>query len=230
MNGLSGLVHGTNVVVTLMVTHLIASMVAVELRNLRLSVVALAVQSALLAGIFASFAYLLPEASHLWGWVIVAVVTKVIIIPVLLWVYTNRLPEREVLPVIGFRLSLVIVLVMTIVFYRLMHTYIEFIAPTRAALDEPARSSLAIAFTVFALGLYVLVARRDAVKIIIGLVLMENGVHLSLVTLAPSLRETTLLGVATNVIITAWLLLYLTGAIYRVLGTTDTATLSTLKR
>jgi hydrogenase-4 component E len=230
MNGLSGLVYGTNVVVTLMVAHLIASIVAVEWRSLKASVVALAVQSALLAGIFASFAYLLPEARYLWGWVAAVVVTKVTIIPILLWIYTNRLPEREVRPVIGFRLSLVLVLIMTVVFYRLMHTYIEFVAPTRAALDEPARSSLAIAFTVFALGLYVLVARRDAVKIIIGIVLLENGVHLSLVTLAPTLPETTLLGVATNVIVTAWLLLYMTGAIYRELGTTDTATLSTLKR
>jgi len=71
--------------------------------------------------------------------------------------------------------------------------------------------------------------RRDAVKAVIGLVLLENGVHLALVTLAPTLPETTLIGIVTNVIITVWLLLYLAGRIFRVLGTTDTAVLSELK-
>jgi len=227
---MTGLVYGSNIVITLMVAHLIASVLAVEWRSLRWSVVALALQSALLAGIFASFASLYPGAQYLWAWVATALVTKVVIVPVLLWVYINRLPEREVQPVIGFRLSIVLVGLMTVLFYRLMHTYIEFVAPTPDALSEPARSSLAIAFAVFGLGLYVLIARRDAVKIVIGLVLLENGVHLSLVTLAPTLPETALLGILTNVVVTAWLLLYLTGAIYRQLGTTDTATLSTLKR
>ena len=39
----------------------------------------------------------------------------------------------------------------------------------------------------------------------------------------------TLIGIVTNVIITVWLLLYLAGRIFKVLGTTDTAMLSELK-
>jgi hydrogenase-4 component E len=227
---MTGLVYGTNLIVTLMLAHLIASILAVEWRNLRWSVFALMAQSALLVGIFASFAFLFPRATHLWGWVAAALVTKVIVIPTLLLTYLKRLPEREVRPVVGLRLSLALVLIMTVIFYRLMHTYVEFVAPTTEALGEPVRSSLAIAFTVFALGLYVLIARRDAIKIVIGIVLLENGVHLSLISLAPTLVETTILGITSNVVVAAWLLLYLTGAIYREWGTTDTAKLSTLKR
>ena len=106
----------------------------------------------------------------------------------------------------------------------------EFIAPSIQASIEPARSNLALSLTICALGLWVLLVRRDAAKAVIGLVLMENGVHLSLVTLAPTLPETTIIGIITNVIITVWFLLYLAGRIYQTLGTTDTAKLSELKR
>jgi hydrogenase-4 component E len=120
-------------------------------------------------------------------------------------------------------------LVVVVVFYSFLHTHVEFIAPSLEAALEPARSNLALSLTICALGLWVLLVRRDAVKAVIGLVLLENGVHLALVTLAPTLPETTLIGIVTNVIITVWLLLYLAGRIFRVLGTTDTAVLSELK-
>ncbi|NIQ98746.1 MAG: hypothetical protein GTN78_00875, partial [Gemmatimonadales bacterium] len=190
----------SNLIITLMVAHLIASLLAVEVRNLRYSVACLAVQSALLASIFAVFGYL-TATPNLYYWALIAVATKVLIIPGLLWHHIAQLPEREIRPVIGFRISVAIVAILVVICYRFMHTYVQFVAPTPEATVEPARSSLAIAFTVFALGLYVLMARRDAVKIIIGLILLENGIHLSLVTLAPTLPETTVLGVTTNIVV-----------------------------
>jgi hydrogenase-4 component E len=131
---------------------------------------------------------------------------------------------------VGFAASLIFLLIFLTASYRFVHTYVEFIAPTTEALVEPARSNLAIAFAIFALGLYVVTARRDAVKIIIGLILLENGVHLSLVTLAPTMPETTVFGITTNIIVAAYLLLYLTEQIYQQFGTVDTVQLSTLKR
>jgi hydrogenase-4 component E len=119
--------------------------------------------------------------------------------------------------------------ILVVIFYSFFHTNVEFLAPTMQAAVEPARSNLALALTICVLGLWVLLVRRDAAKAVIGLVLLENGVHLSLVTLAPTLSETTIIGIVTNVIITVWLLLYLAGRIFRALGTTDTAMLSELK-
>jgi len=224
----SSLLASSNLIVTLMIAHLIASVLAVEVRNLRYAVACLAVQSALLAAIFATFAYL-TSAPTLYYWALTAALTKVVIIPALLWHHIARLPEREIRPMIGFHISVAIVAVLVVICYRFMHTYVEFVAPTPEAIIEPARSCLAIAFTVFALGLYVLIVRRDAVKIIIGMILLENGIHLSLVTLAPTLPETTILGVTTNVVITVWVLLYLVRRAFERLGTTDTLDLSQLK-
>jgi hydrogenase-4 component E len=218
-----------NLVITLIVAHLIASIAAVELRNLRASTWALCVQSLFLCAIFGAFAVISRNATLHW-WVLSTFVTKVIVVPWMLLYYIKKLPKSELKPIVGFAASLILLFLFLVIFYRFVHTYIEFVAPTPEALVEPARSSLAIAFTIFVLGLYVMVARRDAVKIVIGLVLLENGVHLSLVTLAPSLPETTVFGITTNVIVGAFLLLYLTERVYRQLGTVDTVELSQLKR
>lgn len=218
-----------DVIVTLVVAHLLASIAAAEIRNLKLSAAALCVQSLLLSAIFAAFAIVSQNPTLHW-WALSTFLTKAILVPWLLYYYMRRLPHVEVKPLIGFAVSLIFLLIFLTAFYRFVHTYTEFIAPTEEALVEPARSSLAIAFTIFVLGFYVVMARRDAVKIVIGLILLENGVHLSLVTLAPTLPETTVFGITTNVIVAAYLLLYLTERIYRQLRTVDTLQLSSLKR
>jgi len=94
---------------------------------------------------------------------------------------------------------------------------------------EPFRSSLAVAFTVFALGLYILVTRRDAIKNVIGICLLENGAHLSLVVLAPTLPETVLLGITSSIVLSAWMLIYVTGGVYEILGAPDTFRLTRLR-
>jgi len=217
-----------NTIVTLMTIHLLASILVAEARNLRWAVVALIVQSATLAAIFATFGYLWRQPwLHLWA--VTALATKAVLIPVLLLSYIRHFPERETAPFIGFRVSLLLVVLFVVAFYRFISTYIDFIAPTTAATLERAKSSLAMAFTVFVLGLYVCMARRDVVKIIIGIILLENGCHLSLVTLAPQLPETTIIGITSNIVVAVWLLIYLSGRIYVALGTTDSAALSELK-
>jgi hydrogenase-4 component E len=218
-----------NIIVTLMVSHLLASILAAEARFLKVAIAALVVQSALLCSIFATFAYLWGNPSLYWL-AIGALLTKVLIIPTLIFLYSRNFPEREIKPIIGFKLNLTILIIFLILFYKLIYTHISFIAPTSEATVEPARSSLAIAFTIFMLGIYICIFRRDVIKIIIGLVLLENGAHLALVTLAPTLPETTIIGITTNVIVSIFLLLYLSSRIYKMLGTTDTLTFSSLRR
>jgi hydrogenase-4 component E len=95
---------------------------------------------------------------------------------------------------------------------------------------EPVRSLLGGAFTIFSLGLWALLTRRDVVKTVLGLALMENGVHLVLLALAPQLSETTMIGILTNVAAAVLILLYISSNIYQVFGSTDSAKLSELKR
>lgn len=185
-------------------------------------------QSATLAAIFGTFGVLWNQP-WLYGACIGALLTKAIFIPALLFYHVRRLPEREVPPIIGFRLSVLLMIALVVVLYYLFYTLMYLIAPTREALVDPNRSSLAMAFVVFTLGAYVCAARRDVVKMVIGLVLLENGSHLALVTLAPQLPETTLLLVASNVVIAAWFLAYISRRTYEMLRTTDITTLSKLR-
>lgn len=216
-------------ILTLTLGVLITGVAAAEIRNLASSTWAYVVHSLFLAGTFAAFA-VITSSPWLFWWVLAAFLTKVIFIPLLLRWYIVRHPQTELRPMLGFRLSLAILAVLLIVFFRLVHTQMDFIAPTEAATLEPARSNLAVAFTIFVLGLYILVTRRDAVKNVIGLCLLENGAHLSLVVLAPTLPGTLFIGLVTNVTLFVWVLIYVTSGIYQVIGTPDTFKLSQLRR
>jgi len=225
---MDGAALGGGLIVGLIFAHLIASMAAAELRGLRLAIVALVVQSALLSAILAAIAYFYRNPAIYW-WALATVLTKVVLIPALLFWNLREMPEQEVRPMVGVRASVILLIITTVIFYRLMQTNIEFVAPTAEAAQDPARTNLAVAFTIFALGLYALVSRRDVIKVIIGLHLLENGAHLSLATLAPTVPATALLGIPSNVVLAAYLVLYLTGGIYRQLGIRDTMELSQLR-
>jgi hydrogenase-4 component E len=79
------------------------------------------------------------------------------------------------------------------------------------------------------IGFYALLTRRNAFKVVIGLCLVENAIHLSLVSLAPSIAETAIIGVVTDVVISVWLLLYIVENVYRTTGSTDTFNLQKLR-
>ncbi|MCS7254084.1 MAG: NADH-quinone oxidoreductase subunit K [Armatimonadota bacterium] len=223
-------IQQTDILALLMITHLIASLVAAELRNLRAAIWALVVQSFLLACIIASFAFVWNNYTLLI-WAFITIATKVVIIPALLF-YMLHITSLtvELRPLIGLRASLLFGTVLIVVFYWILRTYIYFVAPTQAAMVEPARSSLTVAFCIFSLGVYVLITRRDVIKVVIGLHLLENGAHLALITLAPALPTTTKLGIWTNVVVAAYMIVKLTEGIYKTLGVTDTLALSELKR
>jgi hydrogenase-4 component E len=223
-----GLATGASgLVVTLMVIHLLASMIVAEMKNLRSAVYALVLQSLTLC-----FVILLLGWGNGWmvAWFFWAVATKVFFLPWLFLRTMRVLPQREEAPITGGWVSFAVVAASVLVIYQLLHTYLATLVPTMATAAEPTRSSLAMAFTIFVLGIYVCVARRDLVKVIIGVVLLENGAHLALISLVPGRAETAILGIATNIALSAWLLLYFGQVMYKVLGTTDTLKLSELKR
>ena len=123
----------------------------------------------------------------------------------------------------------VIVAVLAALSYTFIHRFATFLAPTPLAEQEPFRTNVAVSLTLLCVGLYAIVTRRDAVKVVLGVCLMENGAHLSLVSLAATLRETVLIGVTTDVVLAVYLLLTLVRGIERRLGTRDTSRLVTLR-
>lgn len=215
-------------ILTMTLGALLTGVLAAEVRNLRVSTWSYLVHSLFLAATIGAFASV-TNTPRLYWWVLTTVLSKVIFIPLVLRWYTIKYPATELRPPLGFRISLLVMSAVLIIFFKLVHTYIGFIAPTEAATLEPARSSLAVALTVFALGLYILVTRRDAIKNVIGICLLENGAHLSLVVLAPTLPETVLLGITSSIVLSAWMLIYVTGGVYEVLGAPDTFRLNRLR-
>jgi hydrogenase-4 component E len=210
---------------TLSLAMIVTSLAAVETGNLKRAAVAYAAQALLICGLILAFA---RENHALYAWAAVALITKAGITPYLLWYYVRRTGEEEARAIIGFGPSVVLASILLVASYMLTHRYVHFLAPTPEAAEGLYRTNLAVSMTVFALGLYAILSRRDAIKTVIGLCLLENAVHLSLVSLAGTLPETALVGIATEVVITVAMLLYVIAGIHKQTGTTDTFALSEL--
>jgi len=209
---------------TLSFLMILTSFAAVESRNLRHATVAYIAQALLICGLLAAYS---PANEALLWWAATALVTKAILVPVLLWRATAG-AEQETRPLIGFGVSAIILIAVLAAMYRFTHTHAAVFISAQSGLRELAETNLAVAFTIFALGLYAIFTRRDAIKTVIGLCLLENGVHLGLVSLAPTIKETALAGIATEVVVTVYLLLYIISGIREKFGSTDTSQLSEL--
>jgi hydrogenase-4 component E len=205
----------------------VTSIVAVESRSLRRSAAAYLVQALIIVALLVCFAAVNPS---LYWWAGTALVTKAILTPWLLFHYVGAGEDREVAPIFGLGPSVLLAAALMVGAFQLTHAHVALLAPAGLAQEAVFRTNLAVAATVFALGLYAVLTRRDAIKTVIGLCLLENGVHLSLVSLAPGLRETALFGIATEVVVTAFLLLYVIAGVRRVIGTSDTFRLRELRR
>jgi hydrogenase-4 component E len=213
-----------NLVHTLSLMMIFTSFAAVEARNLRHATIAYICQALLICGILAAYS---AQNSALLYWAATALVTKAILIPWFLWRSTAG-AEQETKPIIGFGVSAVLLILGLSIMYKLTHTHAALFINVKGGMATLLATNLAMAFTVFALGLYAILSKRDAIKTVIGLCLLENGVHLSLVSLAPSIKETALAGIATEVVVTVYLLLYIIGGVREKFQSTDTFKLSEL--
>lgn len=215
-------------IIVLSFALVVTSLLTIESRNLVTSSRAYLAQALLLVVILAVYAIALPN-HELFLWCATILVSKGIIIPYLLRRYGRQVSQQEAPPLIGLWPSVIVALGLVVLFFWLTHSNYGFIVPSPAVAGEPYRTNLAVAATVLFLGLYALLTRRDAVKAVIALCLMENGVHLALMSLAPTIPETAMIGVATDVVISVWMLLYIITGIYSKSGSTDTWELSKLR-
>ncbi|MCS7264376.1 MAG: NADH-quinone oxidoreductase subunit K [Armatimonadetes bacterium] len=205
---------------------ILTSFAAIELRNLRAALWAYMLQALLMVGIIIAFATIHPP---LLIWAITALLTKFALISWFLAQSIHQGEPQEYPALIELLPSVFIIGLLALATYRLTHIYTDFLAPTKLATEEPFRTNIAVSLTVFLIGLYGILTRRDAIKVVIGLCLMENGAHLSLVSLAPGVRETVLIGIVTDVVIAVGLLLYIINEIRRQFGSTDSFRLSELR-
>ncbi len=79
------------------------------------------------------------------------------------------------------------------------------------------------------IGAYSLVARREAIPQLIGILAMENGAFLAGIAIAPDLPILAELAIATDVMLIAVVVGLLSRTIERTLGTTEAALLAELR-
>jgi hydrogenase-4 component E len=211
---------------TLALTLLLTSFLAVESRSLRRAVLAYMAQALLMVGVIGCFATLHPR---LWVWAATALVTKFALVSFLLAREARAGDDREVEPWVGPWVSAGLIGGLALVAYSFVHAHAWALAPTPLAGQEPYRTNIAVALTLLVVGLYAVLTRRDGFKVVVGVCLIENGAHLSLVSLAPGMHETVLVGVVTDVVVAVYLMLHLVHAIAQQLGSRDTSVLRALR-
>jgi hydrogenase-4 component E len=218
----------SNAIMYISLLLLATSFLAVEWRILSAAVHTYQVQSVLIALVFALYAHSLRNEA-LYFWAATVLISKGVLIPWLLRRYLLKIYAKETPPLLSAVHSHIIGLLIVLFTFHWVFAHHDQLVILPSLTGEPFRMNLAVATSILIMGLYALVTRTDAFKIVIGLCLVENGVHLSLVSLAPSIPETALIGVVTDVVISVWMLLYIVAGVYRSTGSIDTLKLSQLR-
>jgi len=207
---------------------IVTSLLAVEWRMLPEAVYTYQVQSVLIALVFALYAFSLDNPA-LYYWSGTALVSKGIVIPWMLRRYVLRIHSKETPPMLSILPSMVFGIAAALLAFGWAFKHHADLVLLPSLAGEPYRMNSAVAAAVLMIGFYALLTRRDAFKIVIGLCLVENGVHMSLISLAPSIPETALIGVVTDVVVSVLMLLYIVTGIYRSAGSLDTSHIAQLR-
>ena len=207
----------------LAICMIVTSLAVFGLRNLKLSIIAYAVETLLLVSIF----FLLSEkfnAEQLTTWAIVAFFTKVIFVPaILFWLVKKLGVVSEDEPVGGFFVSPVIAMGFSLALSMSLHPiFLKF-----SLIKEEIM--LIAAGTVFMMGIFGFMLRNSFIKQILAYCLFENGIHLSLALMAYNSHELVELGILTDAIFAVIIMSVLAIRFYKAYDSLDTSKASNLR-
>ena len=162
---------------------------------------------------------------HLWALGAITLAAKVVVIP---WALRRMLPgefyeRREITQAINIPFSLLIALGLAILSEFLMAPLAE------ASHDSLIGVNLPIGLAGVLIGAYTLIARREALPQLVGILAMENGAFFAGIAIAPELPIIAELAVAADVILIAVVVGLLTRNIRHAVGTTEAASMQELK-
>jgi hydrogenase-4 component E len=201
---------------------ILTSLLVIEVKHPRWSAVMYGLQSIVLVGIFAILAYA-TQAEQLYLWAASAFVTKVVLVPWILYVALSRVGDLQKPPnAMGTTLSL---------FLAALAVTVSFVVVSRIQLAAaaPFKPALAVSMAHFFFGELCILTQRNLFKQVLGFCLMENGSHLTLALLAHNAPELVEIGIATDAVFGVVIMVLLGNQIYRRLHTLDTSDLSTLR-
>ncbi|MDR5729407.1 MAG: hypothetical protein RB191_18495 [Terriglobia bacterium] len=156
---------------------------------------------------------------------VITIAAKVIGIP---WVLKRTLPgdlyeRREINQVINIPSSLLLTLMLAIAAEFL-------VSPLLATTQDPVvHVNLPIGLAGVLIGAYTLIARREALPQMVGILAMENGAFFAGISIASDLPLIAELAIAIDVILIAVVIGVLTRNISQAIGTTEAASMSELR-
>jgi hydrogenase-4 component E len=201
---------------------ILTSLMVIEAKNLRKAAILYSVQSFVLVLIFLALAVTM-EAEQLYLWAASAFVTKVLLVPFILYRAQKGVAEADqvqmtVKPAVSLILAAVTLVISFVVVSQLdLEIATEF------------RPALAVSVAHFFFGELCIMTQRNMLKQVLGFCLMENGSHLTLALLAYNAPELVEVGIATDAVFGVVIMVALALQIYKSLHTLDSASLTTLK-
>ena len=181
-----------------------------------------ALQSLVLVLIFFTLAETL-QAHQLLLWSLSALVTKVILVPLIMARAFRKLADPAAdgglisPPLLMLAAAVIVVLCWFVV------------APVALPMVAALKPALAVSLGHFLLGLLCIVSQRNILKQVFGYCLMENGAHLTLALLANRAPELVEIGIATDAIFAVIVMSMMARKIHRTLKTLDVSQLTALK-
>jgi len=207
----------TPMILVLALGMLVTALMISDERRLTRAVKIYAVQSLLLATIFATLA--LSGDYYLLAWAVSAIITKAVLVP---WILLRQIKRTNVIeekPVLGSTLTWVLS-AMAIVFGFAVGW--SFGHPHMIVL-------VGVSVSLFLIGLIQMTVRRSLIKQLLGFCHFENSSHLTLAILAPGLPETVEIGIATDAIVLILVGSFVAYLIWRSYNTLDYTKLKLLR-
>lgn len=165
------------------------------------------------------------HSEHLYGVALVNLISKPIIVP---WLLRKTTAEeiynrREISQVLNIPTALLIALGLTILSYFLAQPLLNAVAPEFRGPNVP------IGIAGLLLGAFTLTVRREALPLLIALLVMENGAFLAGISISRNLPLLVELAIATDGLIIVFISGVLIRAVQKHVGTTAVGKLSSLK-
>ncbi|PHS39880.1 MAG: hydantoin racemase [Sulfurovum sp.] len=194
------------------------------LRNYKLAVSAYVVQALILVCIFLVLASTHEDAGALYSWAFIALITKVIFVPYILFRLLKKIDiKSEDEPITGFFVSPIIALGFSLATAMSLYPiYLKF-----SLIQE--HIPLIAAITVFMLGIFGFILRKSAIKQILAFCTFENGIHLTLALTAYNSPGIVEIGILTDAIFAVIIMSILATRFYKYFGSVDVSKASNLK-
>ncbi len=181
-----------------------------------------ALQSVMLATIAAVLAYH-TGSEHIYVVAGLTLVVKGIVIPRFLTYSIDRLKvRREIEPLVGIPASLLVSGMLVIVAFYVTE-------PLISSAEAVTRNCLAISMSVVFIGMFMMISRRKAITQMVGLLMMENGLFLGIISTTYGMPLIVEIGVFFDVLMAVLIMGIFAYRINRTFETLDTTFLRRLR-